>query len=363
MGGTFSATARRRYGRARRLRRNGRAVVSVVGTLLALLVFFALFGIFLTQYVPLWMTDNEASFSASTSASFAQLKSNIDLQYELNGPSSIGTPFTLSSDSVPLIAAPTQGTLAFLPSTCPAQPVTVNGTTKYFSFFAASAKPVGQTVGQPVNPFRCVFLNMTVGYGPGGAGVSYYQKVASGTLEMILPNRYYTAQTYFFEDDGIIQSQSGGNQIMLYNPNFNITTNAGNTTISTAFLQLFGNASTVLGQGSQEVYSHLRYSEYLTTAGKYSAITRTHAPTNFSFEVGTEYPCAWYSFLSHQMNQSGLASGSYTLTQNGSASFPTSCNNPTGLTTVVWLKITSFVVNWVQLYFAGVQISLGVGGS
>ena len=363
MGGRSSSSARRRYRRARRLRRNGRGVVAVIGTLLSLLVFFALFGVFLTQYVPLWMTDNESQFSSQVAASFAQLKSDIDLQYALGGPSSMGSPFVLASQGVPLIAQPTEGTLAFLPATCPAQGVTVGATTSYYSFYTANLLPAGKTVGQPVNPYRCVFENVTMGYGPGGIGTPYYQRAATGTLEMTLPNRYYSGETYFFEDDGVIQSQVGGYQIMLYAPPFNITTTATNTTITTSFLQSFGNASTVTGQSSQEVYTHLRYSQYLTSNGKYSSATKTYLNTNFSMEIGTQYPCAWYSFFRHQMNESGLPSADYTITQNGTAAFPTSCNNFAGQTTIVWLKITAFVVDYIQMYYAGVQIGVNVGGS
>ena len=150
---------------------------------------------------------------------------------------------------------------------------------------------------------------------------------------------------------------------MLYNPPFNITTLASNTTITTSFLQTFGNASTVVGQGTEEVYSHLRYSDFVTTNGKYNAGTRTFSNTNFSFEVGTQYPCAWYSFFRHQLNVSGLPSADYTLTQNGTAAYPTTCLNPTAVTTVVWLKITAFVVDYVQIYYAGIQLGINVGGS
>ena len=94
-----------------------RGVVSVIGTLLALLVFFALFGIFLTQYVPLWMTDNESAWTSQTQQSFAQLKSNMDLQVALGNTGLLSVPFVMSSQSIPLIAQPTQGVLSFVPNT------------------------------------------------------------------------------------------------------------------------------------------------------------------------------------------------------------------------------------------------------
>jgi hypothetical protein len=365
MGGRNSSTARRRYRRSRRLHANGRGVVAVIGTLLALLVFFALFGVFLTQYLPVWMADNESQFVGQAAGAFAQFKSDVDLQYALGGPSVMGNPFVLASQGVPLLAQPTEGTLAFLPTSCPPQQVTVGSTTSYFSFYTAGLLPAGKTVGQPVNQYHCVFENVTIGYGPGGIGTPYYQRAAGGSLEMILPNRYYSAETYYFEDDAVIQSQVGGYQVMLYAPPFNITTLASNTTITTSFLQSFGNSSTIVGQGSQELYSHLRYTQFLTSNGKYNSGTRTFLNTNFSIEIGTQFPCAWYSFFRHQMNVSNLPSADYTLTANGTAGYPpqSTCLNPNSYTTIVWLKITAFVVDYVQLYYAGIQVSTNVGGS
>lgn len=366
MGATYVSSAGRRYRRARRLRDSRRGLVAVIGTLLALLVFFALFGIFLTQYVPLWMVDNESQFTSQAAASFAQFKANLDLQYALGGPPSYGTPFTLTSNGVPLIAVPTQGTLNFIPSNCPAQSVGGN----LVPFYTAKAHPIGTTIGQPVNPSRCVFANVTIGYGPGGTGASYYQSIATGTLQLVLPNRYYSAQTFYLEDDGVIQSQYGGYQIMAFPPPLNITTLAGNTTISTSFLQLYGNATTVVGQQSQEIFSTLRYTQEVTTNGKYIAVSKTYLPTNFTFEIGTLYPCAWFSFLNATVGASGLQNGTqYHLTQGGptgdsSAGSPTpqSCSNSNGVTTIVKLSILAYV-NYVTLFYAGAQVSVGVGGS
>ncbi len=338
-------------------------MVAVIGTLLALLVFFALFGVFLTQYLPVWMADNESQFTSQAAGAFAQFKSDVDLQYSIGGPAVMGNPFVLASQGVPLLAQPTEATLAFLPTQCPPQPVTVGSTTSSYSFYTSTLLPSGKTIGQPVNQYHCTFENVSIGYGPGGIGTPYYQRVASGALEMYLPNRYYNAETYYYEDDGVIQSQTGGYQIMLYAPPFNITTLASNTTISVSFLQTFGNTSTIVGQGSQELYSHLRYTQFLTSNGKYNSTSRSYLNTNFSIEIGTQFPCAWYSFFHHQMNVSGLPASDYTLTANGTAAYPSTCINSNGITSIVWLKVTAFVVDYVRIYWAGITISTNIGGT
>jgi hypothetical protein len=356
MGGTSSSSAGRRYRRARRLRREQHGVVAVIGTLLALLVFFALFGIFLTQYVPLWMVDNESQLAAQAATSFAQLKSGIDSQYTLGGPQTYGSPFVISSNGVPLIAQPTQGTLVFLPSTCPGGFYTKGITT---GWTAADS-------GQPVNPAYCVFVNITESIGSGGSG-PVYQSIPTGTLELSLPNRYYTPENFYFEDDAVIQSQSTGYQVMAFPPPLNITNFAGNTSVSTSLLQLYGNASTVTGQGSEEVYSNLRYTQTLVSDGR--TVGTTFTPTKFTFVIGTQYPCAWSPYLYNVITTSGVPSSNYNLTTTFaghattplSAVYPNSCFTTNGATTVLSFSINA--VDYATLYLAGIQIGMGIGGT
>ena len=376
MGGASRATARRRYRRARRFHGSRRGVVAVIGTLLALLVFFALFGIFLTQYLPLWMTDNESVFTSEAASSFAQFKAAVDAQYILDGPQSYGTPFTVSSDGVPLLAQPTEGTLQFLPQTCPtpayynaafySPKLTLNGT----------AHNVPADYGQPVNPSYCVFANITEHPGPGG--ISYYsQSAPSGILEFVLPNRYYTPETYYFEDDAVIQTQSTGYQIMAVPPPLNITTVGNNVTVSSSFLQLFGNATAVITQGSQEVYSHLRFSTPVSSNGG-----NPPKGSNVTYEIGTQNPCAWSKYLVNLVeNASGFpatarigAAGfgtdyNFNNPENGTATvsgtqtlpYTGSCYNTNGKTTV--LAVTILHVSFVTVYQAGLQVSLGIGAT
>ncbi|MCI4373256.1 MAG: hypothetical protein L3K02_06415 [Thermoplasmata archaeon] len=346
MGGTPSFSASRRYRRARRLHHNQRGVVSVVGTLLALLVFFTLFGIFLTQYLPLWMTDNESQFTAQAAYSFAQFKSNVDTQYQYpaGSPQTLGTPFVVSSQGIPLLAQPTQATLVFLPSTCPS------------GFYAKGvAGATAANYGQPVNSGLCVFSNVSFSNGPGGSGF-YSQHIATGTLEMLLPNRYFASQEFYFEDDGVIQSQAQGYQIMTVNPPLNVTYQAGNLTVTSSLLQLFGNASTYIGQGSQDVYSHFRFSQTAVSNGLHVIANNSQIPFVFTFEIGTQYPCAWSAFLQKTLYGSGVPSASVSFTP-----YAGSCYNALGTSTVLTLKISN--VDYSQLFYAGVQVSLGVGGT
>jgi hypothetical protein len=346
MGETPSFNASRRYRRARRLHGDRRGVVAVIGTLLALLVFFTLFGIFLTQYLPLWMTDNESQFTNQAAYSFALFKSNVDSQYQFptGAPQSLGTPFVVSSQGVPLLAQPTQATLIFLPTSCAA------------GFYQKGMSgATSSNYGQPVNPASCVFANTTLSRGPGGSGL-YSQKITTGVLEMQLPNRYYSGEQFNFEDDAVIQTQSGGYTFMTVNPPLNVTDNAQNITVTSSLLQLYGNASTFIGSGSQEVYTHYRFSQQVTSNGVFVTANSSYLPYVYTFEIGTAYPCAWSPFLVKVMQSSGVPTVSYSFTH-----YAGSCSNPSGATTVLTLKI--YNVDYSTLYTAGVQVSLGVGGT
>ena len=338
----------------------------MIGTLLALLVFFALFGIFLTQYVPLWMTDNEAQFTAQAGTSFAQLKSFIDSQYLIGGPSVYGTSITLSSQGVPLIAQPTQGTLTFSPTACPG------------GFYAHGIKhATTSNYGQPVNSTFCDFENITISPGP-GASTMFSDHAATGVLQMTLPNRYYTGQTFYLEDDAVIQSQGGPYELVSIAPPFNVTTVAGNTSLTTSFLQLSGNASSITGQGTQQIFSHLRFSQTIRSVGRIVNGAPVPNSLNVTFEIGTPNPCAWENFLWSVMNTSGIpdvlhpttGTSSYNWTAPGTANATGGplltkpylfCSNPAGFTTIIALNLNS--VDFATIFYAGVQLTLGLGGT
>ena len=329
----------------------------MIGTLLSLLVFFALFGIFLTQYLPLWMADNEAQFTNAAATSFLSYKSQIDQQYALGGPPILGTPFTISSAGVPLLAQPTEAALSFIPQTCP------NPTGYTVSFYAKGVTGASSAnYGQPVNPAFCVFENQTLSVGPGGSG-QYTQRVASGVLQMQLPNRYYTSETFYYEDDGVVQSQLGGYQVMAFAPPLNVTRASGNTSVSSSFLFLTGNSTSVIGQGSEEIYSHLLFSQLVTSNGVSVPGNPSHTPFSYTFEIGTQYPCAWSGFLVSQL--SGIPTSQYNTyipgTSTSSLPYTGSCNNPSGATTVLAFTLSS--VNYASIYYAGVEVTLAVGGT
>ncbi len=308
---------RYRYRRTVSIRRGRRGVVSVVGTLLALLVFFALFGIFVTQYVPIWMADNESNFSASVQASLAELKQNIDLQAALGRPPLFSTPFSLASQGIPLFAQPTQGTLNYIPHT------------------------------------QGVYLNVSMEWGPGGKP-DFSSNVSLGTIHVSLPNRYYTTEQFEYENDAVIQSQGDTSQVLLYPPPFTINRTGEHTTVNFEELQLYGNASQIVSPGTVQVFSQLDNVQSFPSNGTgLGGDPPAGTPFGASITLGTLYPCAWATYLNSTLRASGLHPGlNYTLT-------PDTCVPSNGLSTPV--KLVFFGITTFNLILASFQIVIGVG--
>ncbi|MGP8077141.1 MAG: hypothetical protein ACLP78_00465 [Thermoplasmata archaeon] len=330
----------RRYRRARRLDRGQRGVAAVIGTLLALLVFFALFGIFLTQYLPLWMTDNESEFTSQANAAMALFKSNVDAQSALDGPTVYATTFPLSSSGVPLLAQPTEANLILLPPSCPGG-------------FLASGAPVTKT--------SCVFETEAFSGGPGvKTARPWNESTATAVLEMQLPNRYFTSQTFFFEDDAVIQTQYGAHSVMVGPPPFTITKTVTNTTVSTSFLGLYGNSTVVIGQGSEEVYSELVTSSWINSNGLFLGATGNPVVFNFTFQIGTHNLCPWYSYVTGLVASAGLAASAYRI-GSSTALPPTStvCSDTTGYTYDLTLKVLN--IAYASALVSSISVSMGAG--
>ena len=279
----------------------------MVGTLLSLLVFLALFGIFITQFLPLWMNENEAQFTGQTQASFAGLKSDVDLQATLGAPAVMATPFTMASEGVPLLAQPTPGVLSFIP----AQPG--------------------------------VYANVSVNPGPANSH-AFFQNLSLGVVQMTLANRYYSPQTFEFEDDAVIQSQSAVSQIVLYPPSLAVNATGTQVGVTLTLLQLAGNASQTVSTGTQEVYTHYLYTQSYTSNSTINGVTSV-------VRIGTYFPCAWVSFLTSVFANAGAGAH---LSVN-----PSTCTTATQVPALVVATISSLAS--FTLVVAETQIVVGVG--
>ncbi len=307
----------RHHRRGHRLRRNSLAVVSVVGTLLSLLVFFALFGIFLTQYVPLWMTENESAWSSQVQASAAQLQSNIESQVAFGSPLVYGAPFVMTSQGIPLIAQPTQGSLAFVAATLKNSPTVGFNLTGY--------------TGKNLPACKCIASTFPTGF-----------------VSMNLPNRYYNAQTYQLEDDAVIESQTPTNQIIVFPPLLSLVRSgtAGNLSVVFEVVQLAGNSTQSYFSGTQDIYSHYINSQAIS-------FNNSSTNINLALTVATHYPCAWQGFFNQTVAGAGIKTTDYSIAN------PSGCVSTSGPLNIVTLTLTH--VQGFTYLWGSVRITAGVG--
>jgi len=322
----------------------------VVGTLLALLVFFALFGVFLTQYVPLWMEENEAQLADSIQTSLSTLRSGVDDQYLLGDIPTYSVPFTLNSQSVPLLSQPTVATMSYI-SGCPGGFYTTNGTPHEIS--------------------ACDFQRLTFTTGAGAAGSQSHpfgQELPTDYLELALPDRYFPPVTYFFEMDGLAQAQSSSHQSMLVPPVFNVTKTGSSIAVITSLVYLLGTSTSFSGQGSKDVTSTLVSVSNASSAGRFLTPTGTPRTFNVTLTMGVHEVCAWYNYL-YNMTLAALGPSSgttWTLTgaqNSGSLTLPPSVATCVGsVSTVYDLTLEVFGVSTAYAFVAQDSLSFNAGG-
>lgn len=326
-------------------------MVAVVGTLLALLVFFALFGIFLTQYVPLWMEENESQLSNQIQTALSTLKSGADDQYILGGIPTYSVPFTVASATVPLLAQPTVATISSIPG-CPDGFYTSNGTPERIA--SCDFEHLAFSSTTCTAPCQDNVFNVTR---------------ATNYLEVDLPARYFTPLSYYFEDDGLAAAQTSGHQWMFVPPPLTITETAGNLTVRLSQLVLFGNATTFNGQGTKDVTSHYYTGTNVTSASRFETSTGAPRTFNLTLTLGVHAICGWYNYLNNTTYAALGPSSSTTWTLTGANQAGALTLSPPSLSTCsstnhaaadLTLKIHN--VNYATAFTAEEQITFNAGG-
>ncbi len=350
MGERRRARSRSGFRRYRRFREARRGVVAVVGTLLALLVFFALFGVFLTQYVPLWMTQNEAALSNQLQTSLATLKSGVDDQYLIGGIPTYSVPFTLSSQSVPLLTQPTVASMSYIAG-CPGG-FNSNGTPREIS--------------------ACDFQSLAYSTGAGPAGSQshpYSQLLTTDYLEVVLPDRYYVAVAYFFEADAVAQAQSSSHQTMLVAPPVNVSVSSSGISVQSSLLALVGPSAAYSGQGSKDVTSSVLSASGVNSTGRFVTSGGAARKFNVTMTLGVHEICAWYNLL-YNLTYAALGASSsttWTLTGVGTSGGPlvlppSSSVCALAVTSTNDLTLKIFGVSSAAAFVAQSQLTFNAGG-
>jgi hypothetical protein len=262
------------------LKRDREGVASTVGTIMALLVFLAFFGLFTNTYIPIWMLDNERGHMNEVMNEFGEFKARIDsliINHQTTGLTSISmyTPITLGAEGVPIFASPTMGQLNYNPS----------GTSNSSS------------------------VSIDFAYDTGGGTVSV-NNTGGGKLELYAPNRYYVQQWVAYENGALMVKQVDGQTIRAL-PSIDVSKMAsGDVNLTFTQIDFIGLNSSYSGTGTAGVTVQLDYLDY-----QYYGPSQIQEQVRITLE--TAYNSSWVSYLDDICSSAGLVegtSGNYTLT-------------------------------------------------
>ncbi len=344
---------------------------------------------FITQYVPIWMTQNESAFTNQGLASIETLKQYVDDQVLLGAPQTYAVPFTMNSQGIPLFAQPTQGILSFVtggcsggftgtdPSVIPAAGTQGSCSFQHLGFWTGSTPANSTSTSgslQTTKTYARQPLSLTT---------------VSNRLLLSLPNRYFPGEKLSFANNAVLGTQVSSTPWFVVAPPLNITHIANNWTVSTSFVTLTGAASSYASQGTKAVYAtlasnttYLSAGHFINTTSVYNTSTTpaklvstsvSQARFNTTFTIGTANVCAWYNFLNNTTRSASLTlnpssppswPGAWaSLTVNASTTFPhpfATCLNSAQTTYVVQLTLYNF--NFARVYSGVEGISFTVGG-
>ena len=269
---------------------NDEGVAATVGTIMSLLVFISLMGIFTNQFVPVWMSDNESSHMSTVIEQFINLKSSIDISISNNpnslvAPSPIFVPITLSTGGIPVFAAPTAGVLTLTPSTLGQRP-TLNLTYHWVS-----------TVSGTPQPYTLDNTN---------------DGLSGGCLDLYCPNRYFVEQHIVYEGGAVILNQSDGD-FVIAGPQLAIrnmgTSGSPNWTVMMTQVTVEGQSNTIGGTGSKGVVADLKFADT-------NSLTNP-TPGDLEIEITSAHGMAWWSYFNRTFAVSGMVFGvDYNMTSN-----------------------------------------------
>ena len=248
----------------RRLRGDEGGVASTVGTIMALLVFLTFLSLIVNQYVPVWMTDSEASHMDAALSQFGNLKAAIDMQVlgaqitqgagELYVPTTSSVGVTLGLDGFPIFAGPTTGNLASLPDQ--------GG---FSVVFAYSIKGVTTPVSQ----------------------------TSTGMVELRVQNNYLSPQQIAYDNGAVVRAQSDG-QVIRAGPLFQVAKTGSNLTLGFELVNIYGSVS-ASGSSTELVRAQVfsvSQQTYTNIVGQGIWINQTSA-----------YGRAWYDFVNTTLAQ------------------------------------------------------------
>lgn len=302
---------------ARGFRRRRRGVASIVGALLVLLIVLVAFTLLFTEAVPVWMAQNETVLEQQDQASLAQLQATVDLQDAFGTPHTALTSIGLTSAAVPVLAAPTQGSLLFEADSIPA------------------------------------FVNLSTAPGSGGS-TGYDTNVSLGQLSVVLPNRYIPSETLRFENGAVFVVGDASPSRLVFAPLFSVAQSGTNQSLAFTIVSLTGPTSGASSGGTQQIADTVRSTTTVVSHGA-PLPGGGYGSGSVTVRIGSSNACAWANFFTGALADAGFPSSEYAVVgpagcTSGSPSF--------GVTTVTMDAITYASVTWLTL-----SVELEAGGA
>jgi hypothetical protein len=261
-------------------------VASTVGTIMSLLVFLAFLSLFTTQYIPVWMTENEAKHGDDILTEMACIRQSADLLIlSADRNTEAFCALKLGADGVPVFAAPTAGILS-MNSREPGTP-----------------GPLQELADASV---------IEVDYNDSGSS-NPISRQSAGRVQLYMPNRYFVQQWYSFENGGIVLNQSDGEWLRV-GPHMRVE-RSGNTLVNMSFriMTFVGKTESKVGVAAEGVKMMLM-NEVVPDEQFYGSQGCTTDPAvavsnrSLTIIVHTNYQKAWVRWFDSTLAAAGLSS-------------------------------------------------------
>ncbi len=293
---------------------------------MALMVFMAFLSMFTSQYVPVWMEENEASHMSEAYGQFAALKQAVDMQIlagtiQGTSPVQMFSPIKLGAAGIPMFASPTPGTLSI--------------------YRSASYDNVSFSFNTSVS-------------------IINFPSNTSGTIKLKADNRYYIEQELAYENDALIIKQPDG-QYMKATPGLIITPSGGLYLISYTQVDLRGDDTDYIGFGTRAVSTMMKS----TTTTTFTNLTNVSSPGNPAYPYlyinhTGYYERAWNASLNQTLSHAGLRWGRDFTNASTDYIIVSTLKSPPGSMDKMWevsLQIRTNIISSFSLTVANIEIS------
>ena len=278
--------------RSRCLRRDEQGVASVIGTIMALLIFLTFMSMFVNTYIPIWMKENERLHMNAVQDQMGEVKGKIDnlivntlntliVNKQVTGSSMINTyePITMGADGIPLFASATAGAIIL--------------------------KPAGTSTSSANVQFNYTSNNQKYSINENGGG----------KLEFYAPNRYYVGQWLAYENGALIVKQDTG-QAMKASPSLEVTKSGNSFNVVFTQIDIYGINSTMAGTGVAGVNINLIYLDMQPYTPHWGSGANQNT-TVYKFD--TVYDASLMDFMNKTMKAAEPTNPSYTTWTNGNS--------------------------------------------